>query len=87
MNQFTRISASSFAGFSRPRNEKVDTCKSRILRAIKKGNHELKYIVECVTAGALGNLAYEFVMADAIKELKSEGKIKYNELLEGYYLA
>lgn len=87
MNQFSRVSASNFAGFSRSRNEKVTPCKSRIVRAIKKGNHELKYIVEFVTAGSLGNLAYELVMGEAIKELRSEGKIKYNELLEGYYLA
>lgn len=80
---------SSFAGFSRfsrPCNEIIDTCKSRILRAIKHGNHEPKYIVEFVTAGSLRNLAYEFVFGEAINELKREGKIKYNELLEGYYL-
>lgn len=68
---------SSFAGFSRfsrPRNERIDTCKSRILRAIKHGNHETKYIVE-------------FVFGEAINELKREGKIKYNELLKGYYLS
>ena len=81
---------SSFAGlsrFSRPRNERIDTCKSRILRAIKHGNHEPKYIVEFVTAGSLRNLAYEFVIGESINELKREAKIKYNELLEGYYLS
>ena len=81
---------SSFAGlsrFSRPRNERIDTCKSRILRAIKHGNHEPKYIVEFVTAGSLRNLAYEFVFGEAINELKREGKIKYNESLEGYYIS
>lgn len=57
---------SSFAGFSRPRNERIGTCKSRILRAIKHGNHETKYIVEFVTAGSLRNLAYEFVFGDLL---------------------
>ena len=81
---------SSFAGlsrFSRPRNERIDSCKSRILRAIKHGNHETKYIVEFITSGSLRNLAYEFVFGEAINELKREGKIKYNELLECYYLS
>ena len=81
---------SSFAGlsrFSRPRNERIDTCKSRILRAIKHGNHSTKYVVEFVTAGSLRNLAYEFVFGEAVNELKREGKIEYNELLEGYYLS
>ena len=81
---------SSFAGlsrFSRPRNERIDTCKSRILRAIKHGNHSTKSVVEFVTAGSLRNLAYEFVFGEAVNELKREGKIEYNELLEGYYLS
>ena len=81
---------SSFVGlsrFSRPRNERIDTCKSRILRAIKHGNHEPKYIVEFVTTGSLRNIAYEYVVGETINELKREGKIKYNELLEGYYLS
>ena len=89
MNEKEFLSDSSFAGlsrFSRPRNERIDACKSRILRAIKHGNHEPKYIVELVTSGSLRNLAYEFVISEAINELKREGKIKYNELLEGYYL-
>ena len=81
---------SSFAGLSRisrPRNERIDTCKSRILKAIKHGNHSPKYIVEFVTSGSLRNIAYEFVFGEAINELNREGKIKYNELLEGYYIA
>ena len=81
---------SSFAWlsrFSRPRNERIDACKSRILRAIKHGNHKTKYIVEFVTAGSLRNLAYEFVIGESINELKRECKIKYNELLECYYIA
>ena len=90
MNTKEFLLESSFAGlsrFSRPRNERIDACKSRILRAIKHGNHEPKYIVEFVTAGSLRNLAYEFVIGEAINELNREGKIKYNELLEGYYIA
>ena len=90
MNTKQFLLESSFAGlshFTRPRNERIDTCKSRILRAIKHGNHETKYIVEYVTSGSLRNLAYEFVIGEAINELKREGKIKYNELLEGYYLS
>ena len=90
MNTKQFLLESSFAGlsrFSRPRNERIDSCKSRILRAIKHGNHEPKYIVEYVTAGSIRNLAYEFVIGEAINELKREGKIKYNELLEGYYLS
>ena len=90
MNTKQFLLESSLAGlsrFSRPRNERIDNCKSRILRAIKHGNHETKYIVEFVTAGSLRNLAYEFAFGEAINELKREGKIKYNELLEGYYIA
>ena len=90
MNTKELLLESSFeciSRFSRPRNERIDTCKSRILRAIKHGNHGPKYIVEFVTAGSLGNLAYEFVFGESIDELKREGKIMYNELLEGYYLS
>ena len=82
-----KTSFAGFSRFSRPRNERIDTCKSRILRAIKHGNHETKYIVEFVTAGSLRNLAYEFVFGEAINELKREGKIEYNKLLKGYYLS
>ena len=81
---------SSFAWlsrFSRPRNERIDACKSRILRAIKHGNHETKYIVEYVTDGSLRNLSYEFVIGESINELNRECKIEYNELLECYYLS
>ena len=90
MNTKEFLLESSFAclsRFSRQRNERIDTCKSRILRAIKRGNHDQKFIVEFVTSGSLRNLAYEFVIGEAINELKREGKIKYNELLEGYYLS
>lgn len=69
------------------RNENIEPCKARILKAIKNGNNEPKYIVERVTGGSLDNLKYGFVMGQAFRELVIEGKIKYNENLEGYYLA
>ena len=60
----------------------VETIKARILRAIKNGNHEAKYILEaCNEYRAWANFG------EALSQLKSEGTIKYNELLEGYYLA
>ena len=75
--------------FSAPRNENIDPCKSRILRAIRKGNNEFKYILESVTSGSIHNL-FKYggtVFADSLKELQREGVIKYNSVLEGYYLA
>lgn len=60
----------------------VETLKARILRAIKNGNHETKYILEaCNEIRAWANFG------EALGQLKREGAIKYNELLEGYYLA
>lgn len=60
----------------------VETIKTRILRAIKNGNHETKYILEaCNEIRAWANFG------EALSQLKREGTIKYNELLEGYYLA
>lgn len=68
------------------RKEDLDACKSRILKAIRKGNHEAKYIEEFVTKTYdLRYLRYQYWMADAIVELVEEGKIVYNENLEGYY--
>ena len=83
------ISTSNAAGFSTPRNEYMDTCKSRILRAIRKGNNEFKYILESVTSGlSIENVfRYSAVFSDALKELQREGVIKYNSTIEGYYLA
>ena len=75
--------------FTSSRNEYIDTCKSRILKAIRKGNNEFKYILEYVTSGSINNL-FRYggtVFAEAIQELRREGVIKYNDNLEGYYLA
>ena len=83
------ISTSSVAGFLTPRNEYIDICKSRILRAIRKGNNEFKYILESVTSGlSIENVfRYSAVFSDALQELKREGAIKYDRVLEGYYIA
>ena len=60
----------------------IEVLKVRILRAIKNGNHETKYILEaCNEIRAWANFG------EALDQLKREGVIKYNELLEGYYLA
>ena len=75
--------------FTSSRNEYIDPCKSRILKAILKGNNEFKYILEYVTSGSINNL-FRYggtVFAEAIQELRREGVIKYNDNLEGYYLA
>ena len=77
------------AVFTSSRNEYIDPCKSRILKAIRKGNNEFKYILEYVTSGSINNL-FRYggtVFAEAIQELRREGVIKYNDNLEGYYLA
>lgn len=70
-----------------PRDPWIDACKRRVLRAIKFGNNEPKYIDEYITSGALSNTRYSFYLVKALKELVDENKIYYNELLEGYYLA
>ena len=60
----------------------IEILKTRILRAIKNGNHEAKYILEaCNEVRAWANFG------EALSQLKNEGSIKYNVLLEGYYLA
>lgn len=60
----------------------VEALKKRILRAIKNGNHEPKYILE-----ACDELRVWVNFGEALSQLRKEGVIKYNELLEGYYLA
>lgn len=60
----------------------VEEVKARIIRAIKNGNHEVKYIVE-----ACNELRSWSNFGEALNQLREEGLIKYNELLEGYYLA
>lgn len=64
----------------------LEACKNRIIRAIKKGNHDEKYIHEHITKGHIANLKYTWYMADAIRALKREGEITYNDNLEGWYL-
>ena len=60
----------------------IEILKTRIFRAIKNGNHEAKYILEaCNEVRAWANFG------EALSQLKNEGSIKYNVLLEGYYLA
>ena len=60
----------------------VEELKVKILRAINRGNHEPKYILEaCNEIRAWSNFG------EAIGQLKREGAIKYNDLLEGYYIA
>lgn len=65
-----------------PRNKMVDVLKDRIIRAVKNGNHETRYIFE-VCRCDFQDLSF----ADAMQELKSEGVIVYKDYLEGYYLA
>ena len=60
----------------------VEVLKVKILRSISRGNHEPKYILEaCNEIRAWANFG------EALAQLKREGAIKYNDLLEGYYLA
>ena len=59
----------------------VEQLRPRIIRAIKNGNNEAKYIEEACKA--------EFSWMqfnEAMRQLEKEGVIKYNENLEGYYL-
>lgn len=59
----------------------VEQLRPKILRAIEKGNHEAKYIEEACKA------EYSWMQFnEAMRQLEKEGVIKYNELLEGYYL-
>lgn len=58
------------------------TLKKRIVRAISKGNHEPRYIIEYCKC--------EFQYYDfckAISELQIEGVITSNDTLRGYFLA
>ena len=59
----------------------VEQLRPRIIRAIKNGNHESKYIEEACKAEYSLTQFHE-----AIRQLEQEGIIKYNENLEGYYL-
>ena len=59
----------------------VEQLRATIIRAIKNGNNERKYIEEACKA------EYSWMQFnEAMRQLEKEGVIKYNELLEGYYL-
>ena len=59
----------------------AEQLRPRIIRAIKNGNHESKYIEEACKA------EYSWPhFGEAMRQLEQEGIIKYNENLEGYYL-
>ncbi len=60
---------------------KVSLFKMRIVKAIKHGNNEERYIAEAVKVGY--NV---FDFHTAMKMLQYEGKIKYNSTIEGYEL-
>ena len=59
----------------------AEQLRPRIIRAIKNGNHETKYIEEACKAEYSSTQFHE-----ALRQLEKEGVIKYNENLEGYYL-
>ena len=59
----------------------AEQLRPRIIRAIKNGNHESKYIEEACKAEYSSTQFHE-----ALRQLEKEGVIKYNDLLEGYYL-
>ena len=59
----------------------VEQLRPRIIRAIKNGNNECKYIEEACKAEYSSTQFQE-----ALRQLEKEGVIKYNENLEGYYL-
>ena len=59
----------------------VETLKSRILKAIKAGNNETKYIIE-----SCGAELFYCNFCKALAELQCEDKVIYKEGL-GYYLA
>ena len=59
----------------------AEQLRPRIIRAIKNGNNERKYIEEACKA------EYSWMQFnEAMRPLEKEGVIKYNDLLEGYYL-
>ena len=59
----------------------AEQLRPRIIRAIKNGNNERKYIEEACKAEYSSTQFHE-----ALRQLEKEGVIKYNENLEGYYL-
>ena len=59
----------------------VEQLRPRIVRAIEHGNHESKYIEEACKA----EWSWPH-FGEALRQLMSEGVIKYVDYLEGYYL-
>lgn len=60
---------------------KVSLFKMRIVKAIKHGNNEERYIAETCK---VGYNVFEF--HTAMNQLQRERMIKYNETIEGYEL-
>lgn len=63
---------------------KVSTFKYRIIKAIRHGNDEEKYIIEACNEDYVLNHWYDF--HEAMRQLLDEGKIMYNKTIEGYVL-
>ena len=59
----------------------VETLKKRIVRAIKSGNNEIRYIIESCKAEF-----FYWNFCKAIEELQCEGAVVFKPGL-GYYLA
>lgn len=57
------------------------TLKKSTIRAISKGNHNTKFIIEAVKC----ELQY-YDFCRAIAELRCEGIVSYRDELKGYYL-
>lgn len=72
----------SMSSLFKHRNYMVDVLKERIIRAIKNGNHETKYIFEACRCDF-----QDCAFAEAMQELRLEGVIIYKDFLEGYYFA
>lgn len=72
----------SMSSLFKSRNKMVDVLKERIIRAIKNGNHETKYIFEACHCDFK-----DIEFAEAMQELRLEGVIIYKDYLEGYYFA
>lgn len=63
---------------------KVSIFKARIIKAIKHGNDEERYIREACNEHDVMYHWYDY--HKAIQQLVDEGKIMYNKTIEGYVL-
>lgn len=63
---------------------KVSIFKIRIIKAIKHGNDEERYIREACNERDV--MYHRFDYHKAIQQLVDEGKIMYNKTIEGYVL-